>query len=145
MGKQNSNNAAQATAVAAPNNAVRNANNNALVRLQQRVAAALALRAAKHNARVTARKQQAYMLAVQQLSAQYGMPVPNTMSVRPVNTQQKHAPSAVQGACARVQSLCVQHNGVRSAVLAACKAEGINPATAATQYGKYRKANNLGN
>jgi hypothetical protein len=92
-------------------------------------------------ARNLAAQQQSYMLAVQQLAAQYGLPVPNTLSVRAVNNVQKHAPSAVQGACAQVHAIAAQHNGVRSATLAACKAAGINPATAATQYAKYRKAN----
>ena len=90
-----------------------------------------------------AAKQSAYMLAVQQLAAQYGVPVPNTLSVRAHNNQQKHAPSAVQGACAQVHAIAAQCGGVRAATLAACKAAGINPATAATQYAKYRKANML--
>jgi hypothetical protein len=113
--------------------------NNAYVRMQQRIAAVQAQRAAKHAARITARKQAAYMQAVQQLAAQYGVPVPNTMSVRAYNNAQKHAPSAVQGACARVHAIAAQYNGDRAATLAACKAEGINPATAQTQYAKYKK------
>jgi hypothetical protein len=84
-------------------------------------------------------QQQAYMLAVQQLATAYGMPVPNTMSVRSVNNVQKHAPSAVQGACKRVHALADQYK-TRGATLAACKAEGINPATAATQYAKWHKS-----
>ncbi len=100
--------------------------------------------AAKHAAHTSATlhaNQHAYMLEVQQLAAQYGMPVPNTMSVRPFNKKQQHAPSAVAGACARVHALAVANQGVRSTTLAACKAEGINPATAATQYAKWHKAN----
>lgn len=99
--------------------------------------------AAKHAAHTSATlhaNQHAYMLEVQQVSAKYGMPVPNTMSVRPFNKRQQHAPSAQSGACARVHSIAVQCQGVRSATLAACKAEGINPATAATQYAKWHKA-----
>ncbi len=89
-------------------------------------------------------KQQAYLHAVQQLAAHYGIdPAQNTIAVRAVNTVQQHAPSAVAGACKRVHEIAAQCNGVRSATLAACKAAGINPATAATQYAKYRKANML--
>lgn len=84
--------------------------------------------------------QKAYMLEVQQIAAKYNLPVPNTMSVRSAPGTQKHAPSAMQGACARVHAIAAQCNGVRSATLAACIAAGINPATAATQYAKYKKA-----
>ena len=134
MAKATNSNNANAT-----NNAARIASNNTIVRLQQRIAAALELRKQKHAARITARTNQAYMLAVQQLAAQYNMPVPNTMSVRPFNNAQKHAPSAVQGACAVVHEIAAACNGVRSAVMAECKARGINPATAATQFAKWQK------
>lgn len=101
----------------------------------------IAKKQAVHAAAASASKQQAYMLAVQQLAAQFGVPVPNTLSVRAYNNPQKHAPSAVQGACAQVHAIAAQCGGVRATTLAACKAAGINPATAATQYAKYRKAN----
>jgi hypothetical protein len=103
----------------------------------------IARKQTQYVAATTASKQQAYMLAVQQLSAQFGLPVPNTLSVRAYNNPQKHAPSAVQGACAQVHAIAAQCGGVRATTLAACKAAGINPATAATQYAKYRKANML--
>lgn len=119
---------------------------NASARYQQRIAAVQQLRASKNAARALAAQQQAYMLAVQQLAAQYNMPVPNTLSVRSVAHAQKHAPSAVQGACAAVHKIATEvsaANGgstkVRAQVLAACKAQGINPATAATQYAKWVK------
>mgnify|MGYP003407644418 CR=1 FL=1 len=114
---------------------------NTVSRQQQRIARVQELRASKHAARQLARTQQAYMLAAQQLAAQYGMPVPNTMSVRAYNNVQKHAPSAVQGACARVHAIAEACGGVRAATLAQCKAEGINPATAQTQFAKWLKAN----
>lgn len=96
----------------------------------------------QHVARTNAYKQQAYLTAVQQLAVQYGLdPAQNTVGVRPVGTVQRHAPSAQAGACARVHEFCVQFNGVRAAVLDACKKAGINPATAQTQYQKWRKAN----
>lgn len=114
---------------------------NAISRNAARIAQAQELRASKNAARRLAATQQSYMLAVQQLAAQFNMPVPNTMSVRAYNNPQKHAPSAVQGACAAVHALAEQNQGVRSATLAACKAAGINPATAATQFAKWQKAN----
>lgn len=90
---------------------------------------------------VQATKQQAYMLAVQQLAAQYGVPVPTTLSVRAqgINRAQVHAPSTIQGACGVVRAwvaanplatraMCLQHfNGT------------INPATVSTQYAIARK------
>lgn len=87
-----------------------------------------------------ASNQAQYMHAVQQLAAQYGVPVPTTLSARSIATAQKHAPSAIQNPCAMVHTIAAQCNGVRSATLAACKAAGINPSTAATQYAAYRKA-----
>lgn len=125
------------------------ANTNA--RMQQRIAQVQALRASKNAQRRIARQQAAYMLAVQQLAAQYNMPVPNTLSVRAYNNAQKHAPSAVQGACGRVHQIASEqaaiagNNNVRKQVLQQCKAEGINPATAATQYAKWHKAQQLAN
>lgn len=116
---------------------------NLLSRNAQRIARIQQLRADKNSARRVAATQQAYMLAVQQLAAQYNMPVPNTMSVRPFNKPQQHAPSAVQGACAQVHAIAVANQGVRAATLAACKAAGINPATAATQFAKWQKAQKL--
>jgi hypothetical protein len=136
----NTSNAATANANNAAAHAARVAANNAVVRMQQRIAAVQALRKAKHQARITARTQSAYMQEVQALAAKYNLPVPNTMSVRAYNNPQKHAPSAVQGACAAVHALAEQCNGDRKATLAACKAAGINPATAATQYAKWKKA-----
>jgi hypothetical protein len=92
-------------------------------------------------ARVQANNQRAYMLAAQQLAAQYGLdPAQNTLAVRAVHSKQQHAPSAAPGACARVHALAEQYKGVRADVLAACKLAGINPATAATQFAKWQKA-----
>lgn len=85
---------------------------------------------AKHNA-----NKQAYTLQVQQLQAQYG--VAATSAATRTNTA-VHARSAVQGACAMVHQLAAQY-GTRAATLAACKAAGINPATAATQYARYKQ------
>lgn len=85
-------------------------------------------------------KQQNYMLKVQQLAAEYGLAVPNTMSVRPLATAQRHAPSVQAGACAQVHAIAAAHNGDRKATLAACKVAGINPATAATQFSKFKQS-----
>jgi hypothetical protein len=78
-------------------------------------------------------KQQAYMMAVQQLAAQYGV-APVTQQVRSVAGTQKHAPSTKSGACKQVHALAQEHNFDRAKTLAACIAAGINPATAATQF-----------
>lgn len=107
----------------------------AALRTQQAAARMQRVAAAQHA------KQQAYMLAVQQLAAQYGIdPAHNTLAVRTMRTAQQHAPSAQAGACKQVHTIAAQCNGNRAATLAACKLAGINPATAATQYAKYRKA-----
>jgi len=95
---------------------------------------------AAHVAATQAHNQQAYMLAVQQLAAQYGVPAPTTLSVRSVAGTQKHAPSAQSGACAQVRALAAANNYNRAATLAACKAAGINPATAATQFANAKRA-----
>lgn len=95
-----------------------------------------AARAAAMHARKIAiqqTKQQSYMLAVQQLAAQYGV-APVTQQVRSVAGAQKHAPSAQSGACKKVHEIAAANNYNRAATLAACVAEGINPATAATQF-----------
>lgn len=113
-----------------------------IARVQQALhAKRIAAKQQHHVAQTQHAQQQAYMLAVQQLAVQFGVPVPNTLSVRAYNNPQKHAPSAVQGACAQVHAIAAQCGGVRSTTLAMCKQAGINPATAATQYAKYRKAN----
>lgn len=104
----------------------------------------VAAKAQAHAARTSAANRTAYMLAAQQLAAHYGIAAEHTtLAVRAVHTKQQHAPSAEAGACKRVHAIAAQCNGVRSATLAACAAAGINPATAATQYAKYRKANML--
>lgn len=118
---------------------------NTATRMQQRIAAVQAERASKNQARRVAEQQKAYMLAVQELAVQFGMPVPNTMSVRAYHNQQKHAPSAVQNACKTVHAIADdlydQHGtlDLRKHVLDACNLKGINKATAQTQYGKWLK------
>ncbi len=88
---------------------------------------------AKHNA-----NKAAYMQQVQQLQATYGVAATSNATRSNVAV---HARSAVSGACAAVHALAAAHNGNRAATLAACVAAGINPATAATQFAKYKKAN----
>jgi hypothetical protein len=78
----------------------------------------------------------AYVLAVQQLAAQYGV-----THNAPVNRVQR-VPTGT-GICAQVHALCVANQGVRKLVLAAAHAAGINPATAATQYAVWCKANKV--
>lgn len=92
------------------------------------------------NARANAHKG-AYLLAVQQLAAQYGIAVPTTLSVRSTGNTQVHAPSAVQGACAIVRGLVAANpTFTRKQVLALAQQQGINPATAATQYALAKRA-----
>lgn len=100
----------------------------------------VASKQAKHAAATNAAKQAAYLVAVQQLAAQYGVPVP-TQAVRSVPTQQRFAPSSKPGACKQVHAICAANpTSTRAQVLALCYAAGINPATASTQYALYRKA-----
>lgn len=88
---------------------------------------------AKHNA-----NKAAFTSAVHALQATYG--VAATSNATRSNVAQ-HPRSAVSGACAAVHALAAQHGGVRAATLAACVAAGINPATAATQFARWKKAN----
>ncbi len=85
--------------------------------------------------------QQAYLLAVQQLAAQYGLPAPATLAVRAVSTKQSNPASSVQGACALVRTWCAANP---TATVAAAKqhfsgTNYINPSTVATQHGITRK------
>lgn len=108
-------------------------------------AAFAVLRKQQEEARIVRRataqhaKHQAYMIAVQQLAAEYGIDAAHTtLAVRPLRSAQQHAPSVQAGACKRVHALADLHID-RAATLAACKLEGINPATAATQYAVWNK------
>lgn len=127
--------------------------NNAMVRLMQRVAQVQALRASKNAARKQHAQQQAYMLQVQQLAAQYGMPAPNfgaQVSAYARANSETIAPSntsvVVQGVaykpCKAVHALCatLPATATRAEQLQLCKDNGINAATASTQVGIYRKA-----
>jgi hypothetical protein len=128
---------------------------NAIVRMQQRIAVAQATRKQHQTARIAAREAaqqalanaQAYQLALQQLQAQYGVTAPQHAAPRAnsATTQPSATVITINGVqytpCKAVHALCVLHNGVRKAVLAACKQHGINPSTAATQYGVWRKSN----
>lgn len=90
-------------------------------------------------------KHAAYQLQVAQLQAQYGIaptqhaaPRANSATVKPSGTA-----ILVNGVhytpCKAVHAIAALHAGNRKATLAACTAAGINPATAATQYGIYKK------
>lgn len=128
----------------------RNIANNQVVRMQQRIAQVQAVRAAKNNARVQQRNQQAYLLAVQQLAAQYGVTAPvQTVALNARANSATVAPStalvSVQGVqykpCAAVHALCatLPATATRAQMLQLCKDNGINAATASTQVGIYRK------
>lgn len=130
---------------------------NAVTRMQQRIAAAKAKRAAHQQARIAAREaaqqqlanMQAYNLAVAQLAAQYGMQAPQQIAPRANSATAKPSASSIcingtyYTPCKAVHALCVLHNGVRKQVLAAAKQHGINPATAATQYSVWRNNNKV--
>lgn len=132
----------------------RNIANNAIVRMQQRIAAVQALRATKHQQRIAARNAAAYQAALQQLAAQYGMQAPKvSIDLHARANSATVAPSAplvtVQGVaykpCKAVHALCdqlVQRNpdATRAEMLQLCRDNGINAATASTQVGLYRKA-----
>lgn len=115
------------------------ASNNMVVRMQQRIAAVQAKRAAKHATRIAARnaaaeaaaKLAAYQQKLAELQAEFGMPAvaPKTVSV-PRGT----------GVCGQVHAIAAKCNYDRKATLAACKEAGINPATAQTQYALAKKA-----
>lgn len=117
---------------------MRTAKSNTTTRNQQRIAAALATRAAHHATRITARNQAAYLHAVQQLAAQYGIAAP-TQALRSINTKQQHAPSTVQGACKTVRAWCATNPTATVAQAKAHFAGTINPATVQTQHGIARK------
>lgn len=117
-----------------------------------RIATAQALQAQMRNTLRTQRvqqlvatklhaQQQAYLLAVQQLQLQHGITAPITLAVRAGGLRtQTHAQSAVQGACGIVRALV--HNNptqTRAWVLQQAALQGINPATASTQYQVARK------
>lgn len=83
------------------------------------------------------RNKAAFTLQVQQLQAQYG--VASTQAATRTNVAQ-HPRSAVAGACKQVHAIAAQYGYNRAATLAACKAAGINPATAATQFAVAKRA-----
>lgn len=137
--------------------AVAKTQQNAVVRMQQRIAKAVATRQAHQQARVALRQaaqeqlanQQAFNMQVQQLAAQYGIAI-NPAGIAPRANSATAKPSAatvcINGTyytpCKAVHALAALH-GNRKATLAACAAHGINPATASTQWGVYKKQNNL--
>lgn len=138
--------------VAAQQQKVRN--NNAVVRMQQRIAAVQQLRASKHAARVAARNQQAFVTQVQQLAQQYGVNVQQVINMHNSNTTAARANSAtanpsnalvvVAGVplkpCKAVHALCAANpTATRAQILGLCAQHGINQATASTQYGVYKK------
>lgn len=111
---------------------------NAATRNAQRIAAVQQLRASKHTARITARNKQAYMLAVQQLATQYGLPAP-TQALRSVSSVQKHAASTVKGACGIVRAYVTANPLATVQQVKQHFSATINPATVATQFNIARK------
>lgn len=87
-----------------------------------------------------------YNLAVQQLAAQYGVPAAQagvaqrTLLGAATNIHTQQAPSAHTGSTARARAIAVASGFNRKVALAQCASEGINPATAATQYSIAKKA-----
>lgn len=98
-----------------------------------RVARVLRVATAKHAA-----NKAAYCAAVQQVQAQYGI---SASAPRSNTNRAVHGASAVQGACAIVRGLVAANpQATRKQVLALAAAQGINPATAATQYAVAKRA-----
>ena len=117
-----------------------------------RIATAHALQQAMRNTLRSARlqqinatklhaQQQAYLAAVQALQQQMGITAPITVAVRAGGLRtQTHAQSAVQGACSIVRALVLNNpTQPRAWVLQQAALQGINPATASTQYQVARK------
>lgn len=126
-------------------------NNNTVVRMQQRIAAVQQLRAGKNAARKQVAAQQAFMLGVQQLAAQYGVNPAQLLQVNHARANSAtHKPSApvvhVTGTgalnpCKAVHALCAgMPNATRAQMVQAATDAGINPNTAKTQVGLYRAA-----
>lgn len=127
-------------------------NKNLANRNAQRIAALLVQRATNNANRAAKRNHAAGMLAVQQLCAQYGLPLPvmgtaaraNSATNTPSNTS-----IMVNGVLYKptkaVHAIAAQCNYVRKATIAACVAAGINAATASTQFAVASKAHAAGN
>jgi hypothetical protein len=126
----------------------RNVANNAIVRMVQRIAAVQALRASKNAARKQVANQQAFMLQMQQLAAQYGVNPAQLLQVGNARANSAtHKPSApvvhtatgAHNPCKAVHELCATMPGAtRAQMVQACTDAGINPNTAKTQVGVYR-------
>lgn len=132
-----------------------------VARMQQRIAVVQALRASKHAARIAAKQQAAFIAAVQQQAAQYGVAPAQVQAM--LHAVNKGAPAAransatqqpssavivVNGVplkpCKAVHAICAANpTATRAQVLHLCKLQGINQATASTQYGVYQKTNKV--
>lgn len=106
---------------------------NLKARNAARIAQVQALRATKNATRAANANKAAYMFAVQQLAAQYGLPAP-TQAQRAVSTVQKHAASTQPGACKLVRAYVAANPTASVAQVKAHFAATINPATVQTQY-----------
>lgn len=119
--------------------------------VQRRAAAKQAAYAARkqaYEAEQAARaKQQQFQLKVAELAAEFGIPAvqvaprANSATVQPSNSA-----ILIEGQyltpCKAVHAIAAKHRN-RKATLAECKALGINPATAATQWGVFKKQEGL--
>jgi hypothetical protein len=132
-------------------------NKNAVTRMQQRIAKVQQLRASKNEVRRVAAAQQAFMLAVQQQAATYGIAPQQVQAMfAPQVARTARANSAtvapstelitVRGVqykpCKAVHALCatLPATATRAEMLQLCYDNGINRSTAATQVGLYRAA-----
>jgi hypothetical protein len=130
---------------------------NTATRQAARIAAVLAQREAKNVVRRAAAAQQAFMVAVQQAAAQYGIPETQARAMfAPQVARTARANSAtvapstelivVKGEalrpCKAVWALCatLPADASRKEMLQICKDNGINSSTAATQVGLFRAA-----
>lgn len=127
---------------------------NAQRRVRTRAIAALQVRAAKNVARAQRVAQANFMLAVQQAAAQYGINPAQVLAPQQVSAYARANSATVVPSVASVQSvgglkpckavhaICatLPATATRAQQIAAAVAQGINPATASTQVGIYRKA-----
>jgi D-alanyl-D-alanine dipeptidase len=126
-------------------------NKNTATRQAARIQLVLEERARRHASRIGARKQQAFLAAVQEAAAQYGVDPKQLLRTQAANARANSATVApsreaivVNGEslrpCKAVHALCATiPDASRKEMMQLCIDNGVNRATAATQVGKFRK------
>lgn len=126
-------------------------NKNTATRMAQRIQIVLEERARHHEVRIAARRQQAFLVAMQELAAAHGMDPAAVLGIKAADARANSATVApsrevivVNGEslrpCKAVHALCATiPTATRKEMMQLCIDNGINRATAATQVGKFRK------